>query len=257
VDSVGFATCSFRVEVLRPARTLPFKRFLAFGDSVTEGFLREPPDYSTALRPLLIIPTETYPYKLESMLRTRYGVDDIEVINAGAGGETVLEGRNRIVSELRAAMPDVVLILHGYNDVREIPTSDARDALRTIARAALNRGVEVVLATLFQVGDDREKSRPGSQKAISNLNDRIPGLASSLGLGGVADLELAFGFDRSLLGSDGLHPNPSGYQLIAEVMRDEIIRRFEGIPDAPAPPAPVDAGIVSTRPRQSISRSGH
>src|SRR5690606_955153 len=38
-DAIGQGSCTFRVEVTRPAKRLKFKRFLAFGDSVTQGFL--------------------------------------------------------------------------------------------------------------------------------------------------------------------------------------------------------------------------
>jgi lysophospholipase L1-like esterase len=249
-DAVGQAGCTFRVEVTQPSRRLRFKRFMAFGDSITMGFLRDPTGYTTALRPLYLSATENYPYILEQMLRARYDTNDIVVLNEGVGGETLPEGQDRIEETLARVKPEVILILEGYNDVHTIPVSDARSALRAIARTSQVNGVDVVLATLFQVSDDREDSRPGSQAAIEELNDRIRSLASSLGLGGVADLEVAFGSDRSLLGSDGLHPNPAGYQRIAETMRDEIIRRFEEIPGPP--PAPTPAWR-----RYSSRRSGH
>jgi lysophospholipase L1-like esterase len=224
---------------------------MAFGDSVTMGFLRDPTDFTTSLRPLFLSPTENYPYMLEQMLRQRYGRDDIVVLNEGVGGETLPEGQDRIEETLARVKPEVILILEGYNDVHTIPVSDARSALRAIARTSQVSGVEVVLATLYQVSDDREDSRPGSQAAIEDLNDRIRSLAASLGLGGVADLEVAFGSDPTLLGSDGLHPNPAGYQRIAETMRDEIIRRFEELL-GPLPPDPVPVSR-----RYSIRRSGH
>jgi lysophospholipase L1-like esterase len=129
-----------------------------------------------------------------------------------------------------------------------------------MARWAQTHGAEVVLGTLFQISNDREDSRPGSQSAIDDLNDAIRGLASSLGLGGVADLEQAFGTGVGLLGTDGLHPNPAGYQRIAETFRDEIIRRFEEIPAASPPPppgiTPTNGRSASSR-RQLIRRSGH
>jgi hypothetical protein len=91
------------------------------------------------------------------------------------------------------------------------------------------------------------------------LNDEIRGLGSTLGLGGVADLEQAFGTGVGLLGSDGLHPNPAGYRLVAETFRDEIARRFEEIPaPAPAPPVITPAGVKSTSGRHQLTRrSGH
>ena len=260
VDTVGQASCSFHVAVSLPERRLKFTKFMAFGDSTTQGFLREPPDFTTARTPQLLDPVENYPFKLEQMLRQRYGSSDIVVINAGLGGETIDEGTERIVTEIEVNQPQVVLLFEGYNGLRETPISDARSGLRAIARWSQTHGAEVVLGTLFQVSKDREDSRPGSQAAIDDLNDAIRGLASSLGLGGVADLEQAFGTGVGLLGTDGLHPNPAGYQRVAETFRDEIIRRFEEIPVATPPPAPgsslTSQRAMSGRP-QSIRRSGH
>jgi len=257
VDTVGQSSCSFSVAVSLPERRLKFTKFMAFGDSVTEGFLREPPDFGTSFKPRFLDPVENYPYKLEQMLRQRYASNEIVVINAGLGGETVLEGADRIVDALAIHKPQVVLILEGYNDLRETPTSEARSALRGMARWSQVQGVEPVLATLFQVSKDREDSRPGSQAAIADLNDAIRGLASSLGLGGVADLERAFGTGVGLLGTDGLHPNPAGYRVVAETFRDEIIRRFEEIPTPAPPPAVITPSGASAAQRQFKRRSGH
>ena len=234
VDTVGNASCSFRVNVMRPERQPKYTRFLAFGDSYTEGFLRDPPDFETAFRPLYVSPTQNYPFYLEQMLRQRYGRDDIVVINEGLGGETVLAGQDRIVSALNRTQPQVLLLWEGYNRLLSIPLEDARTALRAIVRSAQVRGVEVAIATLFHVSAAHEAGHPGTNERISDLNDRIRGLAASLGLGGVVDLEQAFGHDESLLGSDGFHPTPGGYRLVAETFRDHIIQRFENRPPAPA-----------------------
>ena len=260
VDTVGQSSCSFRVAVSLPERRLKFTKFMAFGDSITEGFLREPPDFGTTFKPHFLDPVENYPYKLEQMLRQRYGSNDIVVINEGLGGETIDGGTKRIVTEMEVHQPQVVLLLEGYNRLRETSVSDARSGLRSMVRWAQTHGADVVLATLFQVSDDREDSRPGSQAAIDDLNDAIRGLGSTLGLGGVADLEQAFGTGAGLLGTDGLHPNPAGYQVLAETFRDEIIRRFEEIPaPAPAPPPAIPpATVKSTSARHQLTRtSGH
>jgi lysophospholipase L1-like esterase len=254
VDSVGSASCTFRVDVTRPARQIKYTRFLAFGDSQTEGFLREPPEWELVRMPLYVSPTENYPYKLQAMLRQRYGRDDIVVINEGLGGETVIEAQDRIIRTIANTTPQVLLLLHGYNEVRNIPLADARDAFRAIIRSAQVRGVEVALATLFQVSDALEESRPGTQDLIADLNARLRSLAASLDLPGVVDLEVAFGQEGSWLGSDGLHPTPSGYQLVAETFRDHLINRFE---EAPAPPVEQPPPPSTPLARYSIQRSGH
>jgi lysophospholipase L1-like esterase len=241
---------------------------MAFGDSITEGFLREPPESTPMMRPLFLDPLENYPYKLEQMLRTRYGSSDIVVINEGLGGETIEGGTERIVTAIAEHQPQVVLLLEGYNGLRDTTVSQKRSGLRSMARWAETHGAQVVLATLFQVSDERESTRPGSQAVIDDLNDAIRGLGSSLGHGGVADLDKAFGTGAGLLGTDGLHPNPAGYRLVAETFRDEIVRRFEEVPQAAPTPVPTPdpsraaratAGATrsSSAARQFSKRSGH
>jgi lysophospholipase L1-like esterase len=267
VDTVGQTSCSFRVAVSMPERRLKVSKFMAFGDSITEGFLRDPPEYTPAIKPLFLDPVENYPHKLEQMLRTRYGSSDIVVINEGLGGETIEGGTERIVEAMAEHQPEVVLLLEGYNGLRDTTVSQKRSGLRSMARWAETHGAQVVLATLFQISDERESTRPGSQATIDDLNDAIRGLGSSLGHGGVADLERAFGTGVGLLGTDGLHPNPAGYQLVAETFLDEIVRRFEEIPQTdPAPipaPNPSRAALTPGAPRSPSAarhftqRSGH
>jgi lysophospholipase L1-like esterase len=257
-DTIGQASCNFKVEVKVPPKALSVDRFMAFGDSVTEGYLEEPPAFTTLWKRLYMEPTLTYPFQLEDMLRRRYASEAITVINEGLGGETVLEGEERFVKTFNRHLPEAVLILHGYNEVHSIPVAEARSAIRAMARSAQVRGADVVLATLFQVSDEREDGRPGSQSAIRSLNVRIRALAQELGLGPVADLEAAFGRNSSWLGPDGLHPTPEGYKKIADTFLEAIVARFEIAPAA-VPPAPTTPASLR-RPsagRQSIQRSGH
>ena len=236
------AACSFQVRVTRTL-ALSVTRFLAFGDSITEGFLREPPAYQPgAVFPMLVIPSETYPFKLEKLLESDYPSQQFTVVNGGVGGETTTEGRARFLDALSSARPEVVLLLEGYNELTEISTGTAREDLRAMARSAQVRDVKVLLATLFHVTDFRERQRPGSNDAIRALNREIREIAAELTLGPVVDLDRAFGDppDGSLFGSDGLHPNPAGYALIAETFFEAIVSRYEE--NAPSNTAGVAAG---------------
>lgn len=222
------ASCSFRVEV-RQARRLAVTRFLAFGDSITEGFLREPPSFGDWLRlPQLVIETETYPYKLQKRLEEAYPGQSFTVINDGVGGETTAQGRARFVESLTRANPEVVLLIMGYNRITQTPTDEAADDLRAMIRSAQVRDVDVIIATLFQVTDQREGERPGTKVAISDLNRRILSLARQLDIG-LVDLEAAFGDppEPALMGSDGLHPTAAGYTRIADEFFDVIVDRYE------------------------------
>jgi lysophospholipase L1-like esterase len=226
-DSAGqTASCPLHVTLSLDAR-LKFTRFLAFGDSITEGYQRERSTARDVFSPLIVVPTETYPYRLEQLLTQRYPTQSITVINRGVGGETTAQGRARIVETINDTKPDVLLLLEGYNEITMTSTSSIRDDLRSMVRSAQVRDVEVLLATLFQVSDHRESDRPGSHEAISALNSAIRSLAAELKIGPVVDLERAFDGDASLLGSDGLHPNAAGYDLIARTFEEAIVERYE------------------------------
>jgi lysophospholipase L1-like esterase len=84
----------------------------------------------------------------------------------------------------------------------------------------------VILATLTP-------QRPGSTKGttspadIRTINARILDLCRRYQTG-CADLYTAFGGEQSpLIGTDGLHPTPAGYDLIAETYFEVIRRLFE------------------------------
>ncbi|HEX7088330.1 MAG TPA: GDSL-type esterase/lipase family protein [Vicinamibacterales bacterium] len=222
------ASCSFDVEVKR-ARRLSVTRFLAFGDSITEGFLREPPAFGEGLVfPQLVIETETYPYKLQKRLEETYPQQDFTVVNDGVGGETTAQGRARFLESLTRAKPEVVLLVMGYNRITQTPTNEAADDLRAMIRSAQVRDVDVIVATLFQVTDKREQERPGTKVAIDALNREIRSLAQQLRIG-LVDLEAAFGDppEPALVGSDGLHPTAAGYTRIADEFFDVIVSRYE------------------------------
>jgi lysophospholipase L1-like esterase len=230
------ASCALRV-TLTSRRVLSVTRILAFGDSITEGFQREP--IQPTFAPLVVIPNETYPHVLEQLLRERYPEQEIIVFNRGVGGETAAEGRARILEEIEDTRPDLLLLLEGYNRLTEFSTDSIRDDLRAMARSAQVRDVDVLIATLFQVNDFRERQRPGSQDAIAALNQQIRRLAVELKVDPAVDLEGAFGDGTGLLGVDGLHPNAAGYRKIAETFFEAVTSRFQK--DAVPPPATVRA----------------
>jgi lysophospholipase L1-like esterase len=60
------------------------------------------------------------------------------------------------------------------------------------------------------------------------------------------DLFTVLGTWQGLVGVDGLHPTPAGYQKIAAVWADEIRARFEAA-QPPPPPAPVPTTLFTRR----------
>ena len=60
---------------------------------------------------------ETYPRRLESMLQQHFPNRTISVINAAAGGYSTVESLGYLQSRLIHYRPDIVLIMHGWNDM--------------------------------------------------------------------------------------------------------------------------------------------
>jgi acyl-CoA thioesterase-1 len=234
-DSAGqAATCSFAVRVVEPRR-LQYTRFLAFGDSITQGVVSPAP---TILRRL--DGPHTYPSLLQGLLAARYTAQEIVVLNRGVGGERLAMGKQRLPDVLDNDKPEVLLLLEGINNLRNVDTEVLTADMRSMIRTAQRRGAVVLVAELLPISDAREAgSRRGTQAAIRAFNEEIRRLSLEHGLGEAVDLYTPFVENPSLLGMDGLHPTEAGYVRIAEIFFAAIRERWEiAAPTAPFSAAP-------------------
>ena len=214
------ASCGFGVTV-RVSQTIKKTKFMAFGDSITDG--------KVSLVPLISLAgPETYPYKLEQMLRQRFPTQAITVSNEGKSGEKTTQGEDRLPGVLDLEQPEVLLLLEGVNAVRELATSRQASALQHMIRDAQEHGVDVIIATVMPISEQRQKDKPGTMEKIRALNEEILDLADDFDLGPVVDLFTLFEANPHLLGADGLHPTAEGQTQIAEAFGDEIVRRYGG-----------------------------
>jgi lysophospholipase L1-like esterase len=232
------AECSFPVNVMR-IPTLAWTRFLAFGDSITEGVTSPA---ANVLRRVGL--PDAYPGQLEQMLAARYKAQTITVLNRGIAGERLAQGVERLPGVLDEDRPEVLLLLEGVNNIRNVPTQELAGDLDEMVRAGRRRNVQVLLATLLPISDDREEGRPGTQQAIEDLNDEIFDIARKNRIGPAVDPFSVFAGMPSLIGMDGLHPTPAGYTQLAQVFFDRIREQFEVVP--PESPAPLLEGLVSS-----------
>jgi lysophospholipase L1-like esterase len=225
-DSVARTdSCSFTVTVTAPT-TITATRFMAFGNSITEGKIA---DHT--------IITNNYPEVLRGLLAARYTSQPITVENKGLGGEYTSQGAIRLTAELDNVRPQILLLEEGINDLSSGSQSSIGpmiENLRSMVREAQRRDVGVFLATLTPV---RAGSSGGGAAfpLLTEANDRIRNLALSE-RATLVDLYLAFGgIAGTLIDTDGLHPNAQGYQRIAETFFDRIRATLEG----PLPIGPV------------------
>ena len=176
---------------------------MAFGDSITVG---DPANRAVS-----------YPAFLESLLRQRYAsqASNIQVINAGAGGERLLDGLLRLDSELDAHRPDTVLLMEGVNDLLSLGPDLSATVLQSMAQRAMSRNARVFLGSMIPTVPGRRLSQPVAQ--LLQVNSRLEAMARQQGAVYV-DLYTPLLPDAdAIIGGDGLHPTEAGYRRIAQL----------------------------------------
>jgi len=162
---------------------------LAFGDSLTVG--------------VGAAAEHSYPQVL-SQLSGR------QVVASGVSGEVSALGRDRLAEELASVQPDLLILLHGGNDIlRNRPATELErnlDAMISMARA---QGVQVVL-----LGVPEKKLFSDAAPLYAELAQRhdlvfIKGLLSGL-------------LRDSAMKSDAVHLNAQGYRALAEGIHDTL-----------------------------------
>jgi lysophospholipase L1-like esterase len=249
--SARTAQCTFTV-TLTPALRLSVTKFMAFGDSFTEG----EDGRSLALVPHFIDPGGTYPFLLEGMLNNEYAGQGIQVLNRGRSGEYIDKGRQRLVDELRANRPQVLLLLDGYNDLLDVcKASRPQDATspqcaaaitevvtsyRKMIQSAKSAGVSYVFASTltpsgpYIPGPNVKTDRRIALSAITTTNTKLTPMVRAEGATLVDSFATFVGHEAEYVADDGLHPRRAGYQALADTffsaIRDTIgsTPAFEG-----------------------------
>jgi lysophospholipase L1-like esterase len=226
------AACSFTVTVTPPP--LSITKFLAFGDSVTEG------QNGTIAFGFDVVDTpNAYPTKLQRLFDVNYPGQGIVVVNAGVGGERIADAKARLPVELDKERPGALLLIHGYNDLTgdcgfdvgvtracELAIEFVVDMLRETVKVARNPPHQlsyVFVGTLTPPGSGGGPSdRRIAGEAISRVNARIR-QAMPREEAIVVDLHPLFlGHEPEYVAPDGLHPLPAGNQVLAEAFFQAI-----------------------------------
>lgn len=232
------AQCSFSVNVSVAPR-LRGTKVLAFGDSITWGVVS--PAAPMRVRDAGI--PGSYPHILQDKLRARYTVQTIDVINAGEPSERITgTGEDRLERVLEAERPDVVIVLEGVNDINSgtVTPHAAGEALRLAVRRAVSMRVPLVFVSTILPGVEGRIKPPNPDK-VEELNDEIRSWASREGAV-LLDTYVAMEPTKQLLiGEDGLHPTPAGFEFLASVFYEAIKNHFEQ-------PAPAPAGLGAAWP---------
>jgi len=218
------ASCSFSV-IINVVPQLQKTRFMAFGDSLTEGknggIVVVPPNiFNTSI---------SYVEQLSLKLSARYSDQTVTIIAEGKGDEEAGMGKLRLPGALATYNPDALLLLEGVNDLLhttdplKLPGAENSiiDALRTMIGAARSRGAKVYLATLTPLSPTRQMSQA---LEIPVVNSRIRALATQEGAV-LVDLGAAITLD--MVGADGIHLKPEGYVAVADAWMQAIQSTLE------------------------------
>lgn len=195
--------------------------YMAVGDSITAGF-----DDDCSCE------TAGYPGYLAPMLQASH--PGSRVVNEGKSAETSSQGLNRLPSEIARNNPQTTLIMEGINDLRHGSSASAvafnLERMATICQA---RTIIPILATILPADD--EVSRGQVQAVNAKLLDFIQRSGGVVGYAAAYD---AFASHGEYFG--GIHPNQTGYQVLASVFHAGIVARGE----EPPPPFEGNQGDV-------------
>ena len=214
--------------------TLDVVRILAFGDSLTEGeslgqLLQGLHDHGT---PGI---ATSYPFKLQTGLTAIYTNQTIRVFNGGKGGERAdgSAARDRLIQEIDAYQPQVILLLHGVNDlIAGIANGDSHSATVTRAAGALEelievahaRGIHVIVGNL-PIELDTPKAR--GFELVVPFNTALRDVALEEGAT-LVDLYSVITVD--MLMPDGLHITEAGNQKMADTFYAALKARYHRDP---------------------------
>lgn len=162
---------------------------LAFGDSLTHG--------------TGAAGGQSYPDVLSGLLGR-------EVINVGIPGEVSAAGLKRLPSVMEKYKPTLVILCHGGNDfLRRLDQANTSSNLEAMITLIRSHGADVVLVGVPKLGFGLQVPELYSQIADKY---KVP-LQKEILLDLLGDNSLK---------SDSIHPNATGYRLMAEAIYELI-----------------------------------
>ncbi len=184
-------------------------RIVAYGDSITAG--------GDATAPGLI-----FWERWADALRQKYPRATIETVNGATGGDSTVQGLQRLSAKVLAQKPDVLLIGFGMNDHNRggVPPAAFADNLRTmIDRVRADTGAEVVLFSAFP---PNPKWHYGTHN-MAAYAAATEGVAreKQCGFANVYPLWLQFADKKKpedLLGNNINHPNDFGHWIYFQAL---------------------------------------
>jgi lysophospholipase L1-like esterase len=213
-------------------------RYMAFGDSITAGRLEFDP---TGLG--------GYPGRLPTLISC--ALPDCTVVNKGKDGEQTGAGVTRIEGILDTASWDVVLLMEGTNDIfQSVSNNTIKTNLALMDTKARDHGVDTLHASIIHLDPDSTAGGDSNKvAAVQDLRTKVQTLAAARNRY-FADpwtrlCPTQSCFNQNYHNPPGAvgHPNPAGFDIMADEFRDAIVSR------------PVPALPVAVSPSGTITSS--
>ena len=228
-----------------PAQTF---RYLAFGDSNTCGHQ----DGNTCAHPPVTVdPLDPngYPGRLRTALSCQSG-NNCQVYNYGKSGEKTGPAISRLTNVLNGQQYDVMLLMHGTNDlIFDESYSALLNNLRTMDDRAAAKGVDTLFAPVIKVHPQGPFA--SSAARVADLKDDVlTSIAPDRDSWTANPWQVlcpgnnCFNAHYAWPNDNGLHPDPSGYDLMAAEFLAAV--QQHQTPTAPTPQAPIGATASTT-----------
>jgi lysophospholipase L1-like esterase len=210
-------------------KSLPFGRYVAIGDSSTEGL--DDPDGHGGYR--------GWANRLAERIAAVQS-QPLLYANLAVRGLSTRRIRAEQLDRALAMQPDLVTLFSGTNDVvrwRFDPASVGKDVL-LMQRALIAGGATVLTFTLPDLSPVLPLARPLAGR-IRSLNDELRAASAATGAVLIDFARYAVGSDPRIWSADRLHANAAGHARIAEALAWAL--QLPGSDESwsrPLPPAP-------------------
>ena len=159
---------------------------------------------------------------LAQALRQRGG-DQPVFVNAGVGGNTLRQMRERVERDVFSHKPDTVYLSAGVNDAHQGVTPEAFEAdLLAVIGLLREHQIAPVLATPTLVADDRPPEVKARLLAFVEIVKAV-GSRYNIPVSQAHEVLAALvAAGETVLGDDGIHPNFAGHRGIARAMGEVL-----------------------------------
>jgi lysophospholipase L1-like esterase len=204
-----------------------FPRLVCLGDSVTFGWN--------------LSYEKTFSFLLEKELRKQYS--EAMVINSGIGGQTIIDGLNRLENDLFYFEPQLVIINFGLNDAFIVIEEDSQEQISTasdlknnidldtftdiykqLVGELLEKDIEIIIMgtnpVIIESIWENENIAQKQEESYVLYNRAAKDIAEDHGLMfvNIQKSFIADGQSDILIQPDGLHPSEAGLILISEIL---------------------------------------